>query len=581
MDKEAVVRTLKEIGSLLEIQGANVFRVNAHINAARAVEMFDGDFDELVRAGRLQEIKGVGKGIAEKITELMSTGHCGELDGLRAQTPSGLLDMLRIPGFGPKKARAVSDQLNLTTLDALEAACREGKVAALKGFGPKTEQNILAGIEQVRKHAGQYRADEARVLAEAILKALEVLPQVGRSCVAGSVRRWKEVVKDVDFLVATDAPEAVMDAFVAMPGVESIIGRGETKSSIRLAGGIQADLRCVSDAQFPFALQYFTGSKEHNTALRHRARERNLKLNEYGLFPEGGEVSLPCTNEEEIYAALGLAFIPPELREDLGEIEAAGKGELPRLVEPGDIRAILHMHTVASDGKVTIAEYAEWAKGHSIEIMGIADHSRSAAYAGGLSPERVREQHKAIDRLNAEWESKGVRLLKGIESDILADGSLDYDDDLLAEFEFIVASVHSRFKMDKDAMTKRICRAVENKWTTVLGHPTGRLLLLREPYALDINAVIECAARHGTAIEINANPYRLDLDWRHVRAAAAKGCLFLIGPDAHEIEGLEDMRYGIGVARKGWLEPRHVINTWPKEKLLGWLRDKRAVASPN
>jgi len=579
MDKDAVVQTLKEIANLLEIQGENIFRVNAHVNAARSLEMFDGDFEETVRTNRLQEIKGIGKGIADKITELMSTGRCAELDALRAKTPPGLLDMLRIPGFGPKKAKAVHEHLAIATIEALETACREGKVASLKGFGPKTEQNILAGIEQFKKTAGQFRADVARALADPILETLSALQAVKRCSVAGSLRRWKEVVKDIDFLVATAKPERVMETFIGMPGVETVIVHGPTKSSVRLAGGIQADLRCVTDGQYPFALHYFTGSKEHNTALRHRARKRGLKLNEYGLFPEGKEKSIPCKDEKDIFAALDLDYIPPEMREDLGEIEAAEKHKLPELVEEKDVRSILHMHTKASDGKVALEQYAEWAQGHKIAVMGIADHSQSAAYAGGLSPERVRAQHSEIDKLNEKWKARDVLLLKGIESDILADGSLDYPDNLLSEFDFIVASVHSRFKMDKDTMTRRICRAVENKFTAVLGHPTGRLLLLRESYALDIGEVLDCCARHGTAVEINANPHRLDLDWRHVRAAAQRGCLFLIGPDAHELEGLDDMRYGIGVARKGWLEPRHVLNTWPKDKLLSWLREKRAATA--
>ncbi len=574
MDKETVVQALKEIGNLLEIQGANVFRVNAHHNAARALEMFDGDFEETVRTGTLQSIKGIGKGIAEKIVQLVSTGRIDELEELRATTPSGLLDMLKIPGFGPKKAKVVFEQLGISSVGDLEAASQAGRIGALKGFGAKTEQNILAGIEQIKKHAGRYRADEARALAEPLLAFLETQKAVRRCCTAGSVRRWKETVKDVDLLVSTTKPETVMEAFVQRPEVESVIARGSTKSSVRLRGGIQADLRCVSDKQYPFALLYFTGSKEHNTSLRHRARQKGLKLNEYGLFPEGKDASLPCKTEEDIFKALDLQYIPPEMREDAGEIEAAESGEIPALVELKNIKTILHMHTVASDGKVTLEQYAQWASERGLEALGIADHSRSAAYAGGLSSEEVRKQHEQIDTLNEEWKSKKVRLLKGIESDILADGSLDYEDDLLARFDFIVASVHSRFKMSRDDMTRRICRAIENPYTTFLGHPTGRLLLMREPYALDINEVIECAVRNRVAIEINADPHRLDLDWRHVRGAAAKGALFLIGPDAHELAGLDNVRYGIGVARKGWLEARHVVNTWPADKLQAWLRER-------
>lgn len=579
MDKSFAVAALEEIGRLMEIQGENPFRCNAYHNAARALEMFEGDFEALLLEGRLTELRGIGKGLAETITHLVTSGRLPELDALRAKTPPGLLDMLEIPGFGPKKARAVFESLGIASLDALEAACRDGRVAALKGFGEKSQAKILEGIAQLRRGAGLFRADVARAAAEPLLRALAEHPDVIRAEIAGSLRRWKEVVHDIDLLAATRAPEKVMDFFTRLPGAESVIAAGASKSSVRLKGGLQADLRCVTEAQFPFALHYFTGSKEHNTALRARAKKRGLKLNEYGLFPEDSEESLACADEAALFAALGLGWIAPELREDLGEIDAAAEGRLPRLVEAGDLRAIFHMHTNASDGAPTLSDYAAWAEARGVALMGIADHSRSAAYARGLSAERVIAQRQAIDELNARRSPTAPgRLLKGIESDILADGSLDYDEDLLAGFDFIVASVHSRFQMPREEMTRRVCRAIEHPRTTILGHPTGRLLLRREGYAIDLNEVIECAARRGVAIEINANPHRLDLDWRWARVAIEKGALLCIGPDAHDLDGLDDTRFGLGAARKAWAEPRHILNAWPPEKILAWLSARRAAA---
>lgn len=574
MDKQAVASTLKEMGMLLEIKGENPFRCNAFHNAARALELYEGDFEELVRTNHLETLKGIGKGLAGKITELATCGRCEELDALHATTPSGLLDMLRIPGFGPKKARAVYDSLGLHTLEALEEACRAGKIAALKGFGEKTQEKILEGLALLKHSAGRYRIDVALGVARPLLEAIEALDQVQRACLCGSLRRWKEVVKDVDILVATSQPRRVMEAFVALPGVESVVVRGDTKTSVRLPGGIQADLRCVTDAHYPFALHYFTGSKEHNTAVRGRAKQRGLRLNEYGLFRGEGDDSIACASEEELFAALGLAYIPPEMREDMGEVEAAEQGTLPRLVEAADIRSIFHMHTDASDGSCTLEDYAKWAAERGIAVMAISDHSRSAVYAGGLTEEKIRRQHEEIEAINERYARRGARLLKGIESDILPDGSLDYDDAVLSTFDFVIASVHSRFKMEKDEMTRRVCRAIEHPRTSILGHPTGRLLLRREGYAVDIPQVIECARRRGVAIEINSNPHRLDLDWRHVRHAMSQGVMLVLSPDAHDLKGLEDLQFGLGMARKGWARPAQLLNCLEPEALQRWLRQR-------
>lgn len=579
MDKSRVADALREIGHLLELQGANVFRTNAYHNAARALETFPGDFEGAVTAGTLTSIPGVGKGLAGAITELATKGQYDELDELRAKTPPGLIELLRVPGLGPKKLKALHEELGIVDRATLEVACREGKVAPLKGFGEKTQEKLLAGLALLAQSAGLFRADVVRAAAAPLLRAIESHPAVVRAALCGSLRRWKEISKDVDLLAASEHPEQVMNAFLAAAGEVTLIGRGETKCSVRFANGLQADLRVVSPAAFPFALHYFTGSREHNTQLRARAKDRGLKLNEYGLFPEGSEASLACADEEALFRALGLPWIAPELREGLGEIEAAEAGTLPAMVERAQCCNILHMHTTDSDGKPTLEQYVEWAAARGVRLMGIADHSRSAAYAGGLSVERVADQHRRIEALNAaRGAALGVKLLRGIESDILADGSLDYDPATLATFDFIVASVHSRFGMPREEMTARICRAVENPFTSVLGHPTGRLLLEREPYAVDLDAVIEAAARSGVAIEINASPYRLDLDWRVVRRAVERGCLLSIGPDAHELEGLDDMDFGIGIARKGWAPPERIINTWAPDRLESWLADRRARA---
>lgn len=576
--KAPLIAALNRLAVLLEIDGANSFRTGAFTRGARALEDTTLDIDEAAATGRLTDIDGIGKGLADKIAEFLSTGAIAELVDLEARYPKGLVELTEVPGFGAKKARAVYDALGVDSLAALEAACRDGRVEVLKGFGKKTAANILAGIEQRRRFSGRFRLNVARGAAAPILAALRAHPAVARAEIAGSLRRWRETVGDLDFVVSTSDAHAVSASFVAMPGVTEVIGRGDTKTSVRLDNGMQADLRCVAEASFPFVLQHFSGSKEHNTRLRARAKDRGLKSNEYGLFPEGSDVSLPAASEADIYRHLGLAFIEPELREDLGEIEAAEAGALPRLIEEADVRGLMHMHTHESDGVPTLEEYAAWAAANKIAWMGIADHSQAAAYAGGLKPDRVRAQWAAIDAANAQWRERGVRLLKGIESDILADGALDYDEEMLAGFEFIVASVHSRFNLDEDAQTARLIRAIEHPRTTILGHATGRLLLERDGYAVRLNDIIDACARTGTIIEINANPARLDMDWRQVRHAVERGCLVSIGPDAHEMRGLQDTRYGVAMARKAWVPAARCVNTWSAEEFLAYARTKKRPA---
>ncbi|MDX1971741.1 MAG: DNA polymerase/3'-5' exonuclease PolX [Candidatus Sumerlaeia bacterium] len=556
----------QEFIKLLQLDNANSFKIIAYQKAVEALASGSVDWELHVKNKTLTQVDGIGKGIAEKIEEFASTRALAELVELREKYPSGLLEMLEIPGFGAKKARAVFEELGVATLAELKAACEDGRVAGLKGFGAKSAQNILKGIVQLQEHAGRHRLDEAWRAALPLLEFLRGVSAVETVEVAGSLRRSRETVKDLDFVCATREPLAVMAAFCAHGEVERVVGQGDTKASVVLRSGLNADLRCVTPEQFPFTLQHFTGSKEHNTALRSRAKELGLKSNEYGLFREGEEVSLPAATEADVYRHLQLEWIAPERRENHGEIEQAARGTQPKLIEHADLCGILHLHTTFSDGKPTLREYAEWAAVQGIRWMGISDHSQTASYAGGMTPDRVHQQWREIEALNAEFAPRNVRLLKGVESDILRDGSLDYEDELLAGFDFIIASVHSLFNLSEEEQTARIIRAVEHPRTTILGHLTGRLLLKRESYALNIREVITACARNGVAIEINCNPYRLELDWRHLGFALEQGVKVCLSPDAHAMEGLGDVCYGLGIARKGGCTAADVLNTHPE----GW-----------
>jgi DNA polymerase (family 10) len=565
MDKDRVAAALDEIGTLLELQGESQFRTLAYHNGARAIESLEVDLGDLVARGKLGEVKGIGDALKEKITTLVTTGRLQYLEDLRKKTPPGLVQMLRIPSLGPKKVKALYDQLGVDTLDKLRAACLEGKVAGLKGFGARTQEKILSGIDFVAQSGQRVRLDQALPLALRLMNGLRDAPGVVRMEVCGSVRRRKETIKDIDILVSTDDPGPVMDRFVGLPGVVQVVGRGDTKASVTVntAGGggklslVNADLRVVPDGQFPFTLHYFTGSKEHAKAMRVLAQAHGMKLNEYELA--GPKGSVPCKTEADIFRALGMDYIPPELREDTGEMEAASEGRLPKLVEADEVQGVFHCHTTYSDGTSTLEEMADAAKELGLKYLGIGDHSQSLTVANGLSPERVRHQQAAIDKLNAKL--KGIRLFKGTECDILPDGRLDYDDELLATFDYVVASVHSHFGQSREEMTARIVRAVKHPAVTMLGHATGRLLLRREPYAVDLEAVLQAAAGAGTMVEINAHPNRLDLDWLHCKRAKALGVTLVINPDAHSTEDLALYGYGVDVARRGWLEKKDVFNT--------------------
>lgn len=573
MDKADVSRILEEIGLLLELKGENPFKVRAYHNAARAVEALEEDLVGAIESGALLEQKGIGKAIYDKISELFNTGHLKYYEQLKQEVPAGLLELIKIPGVGPKKARALYDALGITTVGELEYACLENRLIELQGFGKTTQEKILKGIEYYKKGMGLHLLNTALEEGEKLFGLLKENKNIIRLSIAGSIRRRKEVIKDID-LVASVKPKkekATMDFFTGLPDVHSITAKGDTKSSIVLNVGINADLRIVSDREFPFALHYLTGSKEHNTAMRSRAKKMGIKMNEYGLFK--GEKSLPCKDENEIFKALGLSYIPPELREDNGEIEAAERGEIPELIEPSDIKGIFHVHTIYSDASMTLKEVVRVARQSGYQYIGISDHSKSAYYAGGLTEVRIKEQHEEIDRLNEEL--KDFHIFKGLESDILSDGSLDYDDKMLATFDFIIASVHSRFNMDEEEMTRRIIRAISIPYTTILGHPTGRLLLSREGYQVDLKKVIDAAARHNVVVELNAHPYRLDLDWRYCRYAKDRGVKVSINPDAHHLDGLSDVSYGVSIARKGWLTAGDVLNTMTLEEIKAFLRNRR------
>ena len=583
MDKNQVASLLDEIASLLELtEGSNPFEVRAYQNAARAVNALDGDIEERTRQGKLKGVPGLGSTIIKRIEEAVETGHIALYDELVQTTPPIKLEMMRIPGVGPKKINAIYNQLHVTSIPDLVEACKQDKVAVLPGFGKKTQDKILQGIAFLAQHAGRFLYPVAEEEALHIYAALKELPEIVRLQVAGSLRRRRETIGDIDMVLSVadsagdDVRRKIMDVFTSQPSVQAITGKGETKSSVVLSSGMNMDLRVVNDSQFPYTLHHFSGSKEHHIPLRRRALSMNMTINDYGLF-RGKEPNLelvPCKDEADIYAALGMAYIEPELREDMGEIEAAVDGTLPVLVQERDLRGVLHVHSTWSDGQNTIRELVEACIARGLAYLGLTDHSKIAAYAGGLTEEDLLRQHEEIDRLNEEYAGR-IRILKGTECDILRDGSLDYADDVLASLDFVVASIHSLFNLPPEEQTRRMLRAISNPYVDIIGHPTGRILLGREGYTLDVEAVIDTAAEHGVCIEINAHPSRLDLDWRYLHRARDKGMKIPINPDAHVIDGLDDMRYGVGIARKGWLRASDVLNTMSTDELLDFFRERR------
>ena len=583
MDKSQIAEILAEIGTLLELKGEVVFKTRAYANAARTIESLGEPLDKIIAENRLGEIKGIGEELQKKITELDATGKLAYYDELKASIPPGLLEMLQIPGLGPKKVKALHDKLGLQTVAELEAACAAGKVGALDGFGEKTQANIIEGIQRRRAYASRHLVSQALPIAESLLDALRSHPDVIRCGSAGSLRRRREVIGDIDLLASSKKPGNVLEFFTHQPAVLSVIAQGGTKASVLLEGGIQCDLRVVGDAEFPPALMYFTGSKEHNIQMRQRAVARGLRLNEYGLFRSNAETRDPALRvdgrtEEEIFQQLGLHYIPPELREDTGEIALAEKGPLPRLVEWSDLKGSLHNHSTWSDGHQRPSEIAQAMDELGLAYWAVTDHSKSSFQANGLDAGRVRQQVREIKQINERLAGEGseFRLLTGTEVDILKDGKLDLPDDLLAELDVVVASLHQSFNQSEEEITARLIGAARNRYVHILGHLTGRLLLEREPYKVNHHAVIEACAATGTWIELNASPRRFDMDWRHWPYAKSKGVKCAINCDAHRLEHAGFLRLGAGIARKGWLEKKDVINTLPLEKLRAELQRKRS-----
>ncbi len=564
MNKKELANIFEEIGILLELKGENPFKCRAYSNAAKVIENIKEEINELIETDKLKDIKGIGSGLNEKITELSKTGKLEYYEKLKNSIPPGLLDILKIPGLGPKKVRAVHEKLNIQSVGELEYACIENRLVVLDGFGRKSQEKILKGIEFIKKYQEQHLFSSAIRAAEDIYEKLKVQNDVIRISIAGSLRRKKEVVKDMDFIASSENNKNVMNFFSTLEEVSSITAKGETKTSIELNNGINCDLRIVSDKEFPYALHHFTGSKEHNTIMRGRAKKMGIKMNEYGLFKD--DKLITCRDEQEIFSRLKLDYIPPELREGLGEIDYAEKNKIPKLIEEKDIKGILHIHTTYSDGALTIEEMAEAVKSMGYSYIGISDHSKSAFYANGLSESKIIEQHKEIDELNDKI--RDFKILKGIESDILPDGELDYSEDVLKSFDFVIASVHSVFGMSGEEMTERIIKAMRTGYVDILGHPTGRLLLSREAYNVDMKRIIDEASNNNVIIELNANPYRLDIDWREIRNAFGKDVKICINPDAHNLEGIGHIKYGIGIARKGWSIPGNVINTLAYEDIM-------------
>jgi DNA polymerase (family X) len=578
MTKDDIAAVFEELAVLLELQGENAFRCNAYRNAARAVQALEGDLASLVQQDKLDGVRGIGEAMAAKIALLVTTGELPYLQQMRAKVPDGLRVMLKIPGLGPKKVKALHDGLQIESLDQLKTACQNNAVAALKGFGAKTQEKILEGLAFIDLVGKRVRADQALPIAELLLARVQAMPGVMQAAVCGSLRRRRETTKDIDLLAAADDAGPIMMAFVQQPEVLQIVGQGETKASVvvqmAIAGErviLNADLRVVPAGSFPFALHYFTGSKEHNIRMRQRAIERGLSLNEYAL--SGQDQNVPCQREEDIFTTLGLPYILPELREDSGEIELASAGLLPKLVERGQLRGVFHNHTTYSDGIASLEEMALETKRLGMEYFGVGDHSQSLRIANGMTPETVRQQRQEIDCLNKTL--RGVRIIHGVESDILEDGSLDYDDETLAVFDYVVASVHTHFSMSVDEMTARICTALANPYTTMLGHMTGRLLLRRNGYRCDTDAILQAAARHGKMIEINANPLRRDIDWRTIKKAIALGIPLVINPDAHAPAELDYVSFGIDEARRGCAEARHIFNTQDGDSVMEELRRRK------
>jgi len=563
--KNEVARVLEQIAACLELKGENAFRVRAYQTAARTVAGFTDDLAESAASGRLAELKGIGPATLQIIVEVLATGRSTVLDNLRQEVPSGLVDMMQVSGLGVAKIRQIHGSLGIETLPELEHAAQDGRLASLPRFGPKMAQKVLRSL-QFLKRVGELRLfHHARAEAEELLPALQALDGVASAAIVGGIRRRREVIENMEFLVEFDGSrDALAAALQRLTDVTEITTGTADVVTVTFDSGSVASVRASTHEMSGFHMVRATGSAEHVAALTRRAGTRGLEWTDGGLSSGGGVVA--CATEAELYGALELPWIPPELREDHGEIEAAAQGALPHLLEVRDLRGFLHCHSDYSDGTSTVRDWAIAARDAGYEYVGITDHSEAATYAGGLYRDNIRQQHDEIDRANAEVGD--VTVLKGIEVDILQDGSLDYTPEIRSSFDFVIASLHSGFGQDRDTMTKRVLRAMDDRDMAIFGHPTGRLLLSRDPYPMDLDAIFDKAAARGIAIEINADPQRLDLDWRLVRNAVSKGVTISIGADAHNVSGMSNMELGVGIARKGWLSAADVLNTRSLQRFL-------------
>ena len=565
----SIAETLRHVADLLEIEGANPFRIRAYRRAAQTVEDLPQSAAKMVAEGKtLAGLPGIGKDLAGKITEIVSTGRLGALAEIEARTPTTLAALTTVPGLGPKRVHRLHEALGIKTFKDLERAARTHKIRELRGFTAKTEETILAEIERSHEREQRFKIATAEDFAQTLCTYLQAYPSIGRVVVAGSYRRRKETVGDLDILVTCAKGQAAVNHFVAYDEVAKIVAEGSTRATVLLRSGIQVDLRVVPAKSYGAALHYFTGSKSHNIAIRKLGHARGLKINEYGIFRDGKRIG--GRTEEEVFAAVGLPYIEPELREDRGEIQAASEGELPKLISLADIRGDLHVHTKASDGKSSLRDMVEAARARGYEYLAITDHTKHATVAKGLDEKRLSKQLDEIEKLSEDFDD--IRILKSSEVDILADGKLDLSDSMLKRLDLVVAAVHYKFELDAQKQTERILRAMDNKYMSVLAHPTGRLLGEREGYPVDLERVIEGAKDRGVALELNAHPARLDLDEVHCKLAKEMGVKLVISTDAHSTFGLDTMRFGIGQARRGWLERTDVLNTRP------WARLKKAIA---
>jgi len=566
---QEIAKVFNEIADLLELKGENPFRIRAYRRAAMQIEGLPKDVSQVTEE-ELIKLPGIGKDLAGKIKEYLSQGKIELHEELRKEFPETFLTLLQVPGLGPKTAKLVYERLKIKSIDELEEAARSGRLRTLPGIREKTEENILKGIEFLKR--GKERRPIGRVLPLAldIVEHIKKEAPVNEIAIAGSLRRWKDTIKDIDILVTSSRPEEVMKAFVHLPHVKDVLAKGQTKSSVIITEGIQVDLRVVEEDSFGAALQYFTGSKAHNIKLREMASKKGLKINEYGVFRESDNKKLGGRTEEEVYKILGLPWIPPELREDTGEIEAALEGRLPHIISIGDIKGDLHVHTKWSDGSHDLETLIESAKKRNYEYIAITDHSKGLGVARGLDEERLLEQIRLIDQINSKLNK--FRLLKGVEIDIRSDGRLDLSDDILKRLDIVVASIHSGFKQSKEQLTMRILSAIRNPYVSVIAHPTGRLIGERDAYEIDIEAIFREAKRHGVAFEINAYPLRLDLNEHHAKLAKEYGIPIVISTDTHLTQHFDYMTYGVSIARRAWLEKADVLNCLPYSELIKRLR---------